>query len=171
MSAYNELVGFSESEVRTMLEYYRDATGVYNHTVDELIDIMKPWYNNNCFSSRCLNKERMFNSDMVLYFVSLYNAEEGTIPDNMIDTNVSSDYGKMRKMIRLEQTFGIKAQTLQKIAEDGYIIAPLKAEFSISELHEPRILRYDPKRTSSPCRTKPCGSRTILQVYERVLRP
>ena len=140
VSAYNELVGFSESEVRTMLEYYRDATGVFNHTVDDLIDIMKPWYNNNCFSSRCLDKQRMFNSDMVLYFLSLYISEEGTIPENMIDTNVSSDYGKMRKMIRLEKTFGIKAQTLQKIAEDGYIIAPLKSEFSISELHEPRIL-------------------------------
>ncbi len=140
MSAYHELVGFSESEVRIMLEYYRDATGVFNHTVDELIDIMKPWYNNNCFSERCIDKERMFNSDMVLYFLMKYISEEGTIPVNMIDTNVSSDYGKMRKMIRLEQTFGIKAQTLQKIAEDGYIVAPLKAEFSISELHEPRIL-------------------------------
>ena len=140
MSAYNELAGFSESEVRTMLEYYRDATGVFNHSVDELIDIMKPWYNNNCFSSRCIDKQRMFNSDMVLYFISLYISEEGTIPDNMIDTNVSSDYGKMRKMIRLEQTFGEKAQTLQKIAENGYIDAALKAEFSISELHEPRIL-------------------------------
>ena len=140
MSAYHELVGFSESEVRTMLEYYRDATGVFNHTVDELIDIMKPWYNNNCFSDRCIDKERMFNSDMVLYFLKKYIGEEGTVPTNMIDTNVSSDYGKMRKMIRLEQTFGEKAQTLQNIAEDGYIIAPLKAEFSISELHEPRIL-------------------------------
>lgn len=140
MSAYHELVGFSESEVRIMLEYYRDATGVFNHTVDELIDIMKPWYNNNCFSELCIAKERMFNSDMVLYFLMKYISEEGTIPMNMIDTNVSSDYGKMRKMIRLEKTFGIKAQTLQKIAEDGYIIAPLKTEFSISELHEPRIL-------------------------------
>lgn len=140
ISAYNELAGFSESEVRTMLEYYRDATSVFNHSVDELIDIIKPWYNNNCFSSRCIDKQRMFNSDMVLYFISLYISEEGTIPDNMIDTNVSSDYGKMRKMIRLEQTFGEKAQTLQKIAENGYIDAALKAEFSISELHEPRIL-------------------------------
>lgn len=140
MSAYHELVGFSESEVRTMLEYYRDATGVFKHSIDELIEVMKPWYNNNCFSDRCVDKERMFNSDMVLYFLMKYISEEGTMPSNMIDTNVSSDYGKMRKMIRLEQTFGIKAQTLQKIAEDGYIIAPLKTEFSISELHEPRIL-------------------------------
>ncbi len=140
MSAYHDLVGFSESEVRTMLEYYRDAKGCFNHTVEELIGIMKPWYNNNCFSDRCLNKERMFNSDMVLYFLMKYISEEGTIPSNMIDMNVSSDYGKVRKMIRLEQPFGEKAQTLQKIAEEGYIDAALKAEFSISELHEPRIL-------------------------------
>lgn len=140
VSTYNELVGFSETEVRTMLEYYRDASGVFNHSVDELIDIMRPWYNNNCFSDRCLDKQRMFNSDMVLSFLMKYIREDGSIPTNMIDSNVSSDYGKMRKMIRLEQTFGEKAQTLQKIVEDGYITSPLKAEFSISELHESRIL-------------------------------
>ena len=139
-SAYNEMVGFTESEVRTLLEYYEKQTGMFQHSVDELLEIIKPWYNNNCFSSRGLNRQRMFNSDMVLYFVKNYLAEEGTLPDNMIDPNVHSDYGKMRKMIKLEETFGEKAQTLQQIANDGYIDAPLKSEFSISELHVPQNL-------------------------------
>lgn len=140
LADYNEMVGFTENEVREMLEYYRDATGHFNHSVDELIDIMKPWYNNNCFSDLCVDDQRMFNSDMVLYFISQYMRSRYTIPAYMIDSNVSSDYGKMRKMIRLEQTFGQKAQILQNIATEGYSASPLKREFSISELHEPRIL-------------------------------
>lgn len=140
LADYNEMVGFTESEVREMLEYYRDATGLFNHSVDELIDIMKPWYNNNCFSDLCIDDQRMFNSDMVLYFLNQYMRSRYTIPAHMIDSNVSSDYGKMRKMIRLEQTFGQKAQILQHIATEGYSPSPLKREFSISELHEPRVL-------------------------------
>ena len=58
----------------------------------------------------------------------------------MIDPNVHSDYGKMRKMIRLEESFGEKAQTFQNIINDGYIDVPLKSEFSISELHKPANL-------------------------------
>ena len=137
---YSEMVGFTEQEVREMLQYYHDVTGEFRHSVDELLEVMRPWYDNNCFSSYHVGEQHMFNSDMVLYFISTYMQSLYNIPENMIDTNVSSDYGKMRKMIRLEQTFGEKAQTLQKIAEDGYIDAALKAEFSISELHEPRIL-------------------------------
>lgn len=137
---YNEMVGFTEQEVRAMLQYYHDATGKFRHTVDELLDVMRPWYDNNCFSNYCVDEEHMYNSDMVLYFIQTYIMDWYHIPMEMIDPNVHSDYGKMRKMIKLEETFGEKARTLQQIANDGYIDAPLKSEFSISELHNPQNL-------------------------------
>lgn len=136
-TAYNEMVGFTESEVREMLEYYRDATGLFNHTVDELIDIMKPWYNNNCFSDLCIDDQRMFNSDMVLYFLSEYIGEEGTIPTNMIDSNVSSDYSELSRKIGLEYRYEQKSIIMQKILEGGYVRTRLRPEMSISQLHLP----------------------------------
>lgn len=131
---YNEMIGFSESEVRTMLEYYRDQTGVFHHTVDELIEVMKPWYNNNCFSTDCIDKERMFNSDMTLYFVNNYIGREGKIPEFMIDTNVRSDYNKMRKMVKLDKTFGDKGHVMQQIFEDKLSYEKVVPEFSLYEM-------------------------------------
>ena len=41
-------------------------------TVDELIEIMKPWYDNYCFAEECYGETTMYNSNMVLYFVKNY---------------------------------------------------------------------------------------------------
>ena len=46
---FNEMTGFTEEEVREMLEYYSSVLP-FNHTVDELIQVMKPWYDNYCFA-------------------------------------------------------------------------------------------------------------------------
>ncbi len=131
---YNEMVGFTEDEVRTMLEYYRDATGVFKHPVDELIEVMKPWYNNNCFSSRSAKTQRMFNSDMTLYFTFNYIALDGCLPQDMIDTNVRSDYNKMRKMVKMDKSFGEKGQIIQAIFENKGCSYKLKPEFSLFDL-------------------------------------
>lgn len=143
---YNEMIGFTESEVRTMLEYYRDQTGVFRHTVDELIEVMKPWYNNNCFSSYCIEDERMFNSDMTLYFLNKYIGSGGHIPENMIDMNVRSDYNKMRLMVKLDKSFGEKGRVMQEIFSDRGIDCKVSPEFSIYELQEtdnlPSMLYY-----------------------------
>lgn len=46
---FNDLVGFSEAELREMLTYYKEQ-GVLMQTVDETIVMMKPNYDNYCFS-------------------------------------------------------------------------------------------------------------------------
>jgi len=137
---YNEMVGFTETEVRAMLEYYRDATGLFRHTVDELLSIMKPWYNNNCFSSSRVEGERMFNSDMALYFVKNYIDNGGHFPEDMIDTNVRSDYNRMRKMVKMDKSYGEKGQIMQYIFENRGITGKIKPEFSIEDLLVPENL-------------------------------
>jgi len=134
---YNEMIGFTEDEVRKMLEYYRDATGIFNHSVGELLEIMKPWYNNHCFSSVAVNKQRMFNSDMTLFFIKNYVDNEGCLPEDMIDTNVRSDYNKMRKMVRIDKSFDEKGQIMQNIFENRGCRGRIKPEFSLNELQRP----------------------------------
>ena len=46
---FNNMIGFTEAEVRELLEYYRQQ-GKIIHPVDELISMMKPWYDNYCLS-------------------------------------------------------------------------------------------------------------------------
>ena len=133
-STFNSLVGFTETEFRQMLEYYRDATGVFKHSVDQLIKITKPWYDNNCFSEDSVNEERVYNSDMALYFVDNYIQKNGNIPELMVDPNISSDYNKMTKLIRFEKNFGAKTSLIQRINNDGEIYARIKPEFALTDL-------------------------------------
>ena len=133
-SQFNSLAGFTETEFRQMLEYYHDATGVFHHTVDELIEITKPWYDNNSFSEDSIDDDRMYNSDMGLFFIREYIKKNGKIPENMVDSNISSDYNKMTKLIRFEQQFGEKTSLIQRINNDGYIYGTIKPEFALNDL-------------------------------------
>ncbi|MBO4772990.1 MAG: AAA family ATPase [Bacteroidales bacterium] len=131
---FNSFVGFTETEYRQMLEYYRDATGIFKHTVDQLIEITKPWYDNNCFSIKSVGEERMYNSDMGLYFIKNYIQNGGEIPEKMVDKNVKTDYNKMVALIRFEKNFGEKTSLIQRINNDGQIYAQIEDEFALQDL-------------------------------------
>jgi hypothetical protein len=133
-STFNSLTGITETEFRQMLEYYRDVTGIFKHSVDQLIEITKPWYDNNCFSEDSVKDDRVFNSDMVLFFVDNYIQKNGQIPEKMIDKNISSDYNKMTKLIRFEKNFGDKTSLIQRINNDGQIYSQIEEEFALKDL-------------------------------------
>ena len=130
---FNALVGFSEAEVRRMLEYYSHHHA-YNHTVDELIEIMKPWYDNYCFSEDSLDEPPMYNSDMVLYFLSQYLGRGCRLPKDMLDDNIRTDYNKMRMLIRKDRGSGRSVGIIQYIAETGGITAELKKSFPSEDI-------------------------------------
>ncbi len=131
---FNSFVGFTESEFRQMLEYYRDATGIFRHSVDELIEITKPWYDNNCFSSGAVGNERLYNSDMALYFIAEYIENNGKIPEKLVDANINTDYNKMTKLIQFEKQFGQKTSLIQRITTEGQIYCNIESEFSLDNL-------------------------------------
>lgn len=116
-SAFNNMIGFNEHEVRTLIDYYKDCA-VLPHTTDELIEMMKPWYDNYCFSTESLNEPSMYNSDMVLYFMNRYLLNK-RIPNNMLDANIRTDYNKLRHLIHVDKTFGENASVVQEIVEKG----------------------------------------------------
>lgn len=63
---FNSMVGFSGSELQEMLSYY-ESEGMLVNSKEELVRLMKPWYDNYCFAWECIG-QTMYNSDMVLYF-------------------------------------------------------------------------------------------------------
>ncbi len=125
---FNAMVGFTEQEVREMLDYYRQYFP-FRHTTDDLLEIMKPWYDNYCFAVKCLDEPPMYNSDMVLYFVYFYTKDKGQLPDSMLDSNIRTDYGKLRMLIRKDRGFEHDASVIQHIVETGGITAVLKDSF------------------------------------------
>ena len=130
---FNELVGFTEVDVRAMLEYYA-TTCEFHHTTDQLIEIMKPWYDNYCFAEESYGRTTMYNSNMVLYFVDNYIRNGGEVPDNMLEENIRVDYNKLRMLIRADKEFSHDASIIQTIVQQGYITGELKTGFPAEQI-------------------------------------
>lgn len=130
---FNSIIGFSEEEVREMIGYYKKEGALpADVTADELVEMMKPWYDNYCFSSRKLD-ERMFNSDMTLYFLNSY-LQSQMPPDTMVDNNIRTDYNKLRHLVQIDKTFGANASVIQQIIAEGSITANIVTAFPAEKM-------------------------------------
>ncbi len=126
---FNEMVGFTEEEVREMLAYYASVLP-FRHNVDELIEVMKPWYDNYCFSEEEYGKTTMYNSVMVLYFVDNYIRNNYDIPKKLVETNIRIDYDKIiRKLIRYDREFSHNSGIIEDMLVKGFALGDLKDIF------------------------------------------
>ena len=135
--AFNAILGFSEEEVRTMIGYYQ-AEGVLPPGIaaDRLLDEMRPWYDNYCFSEESLD-EHVFNSDMVLYCLNSYLLQKKP-PRQMVDNNIRTDYNKLRQLIRIDKKLGENASVLQDVIAQGSTTAELVTSFPAERMADPK---------------------------------
>jgi len=115
---FNSIIGFTEAEVITMLNHYKEA-GLINEPNENLLAVMREWYNTYCFSEDSID-HKMYNSDMTLYFVDNY-LSQGVIPKVLVDNNIKIDYGKLHHLIILDKRVNGNFSTIQRIAEEGEI--------------------------------------------------
>ena len=125
---FNEMVGFTEQEVREMLTYYSQQYG-FSHSVDELIEVMKPYYDNYCFAEEAYGETTMYNSNMVLSFLYKYIDYRCRIPGRMLDENIRVDYSKLRMLIRKDKEFAHDASVIQTLVSQGFVTGELKEGF------------------------------------------
>ena len=126
----NSMLGFSEEELREMLAYYK-SQGALMREIDDVLDEMRPWYNNYCFAVESCGKERVYNSTMVLnYLDSLVNS--GHAPSDMVDRNTRTDYNKLRQLVDIDRGLGShdRISAVMDIANKGYVDMKLTASFS-----------------------------------------
>ena len=136
-SRFNQMLGFSEEEVRQMIRYYKDAGAIKPEvTEDSIIDDIKPWYDNYCFAEDSFGTEpSMFNSDMVCYYLSTL-IDKGKRPKEMIDPNTMTDYGKLKRLIKIDKTEGKRTEIIHNIAENGFIKAHIVSHFPAERMME-----------------------------------
>ena len=136
-SRFNQMLGFSEDEVRQMIRYYKDAGAIKPEvTEDSIIDDIKPWYDNYCFAEDSFGTEpSMFNSDMVCYYMSTL-IDKGKRPKEMIDPNTMTDYGKLKRLIKIDKTEGKRTEIIHNIAEKGFIKAHIVSHFPAERMME-----------------------------------
>ena len=133
---FNEMTGFTEEEVRQMLDYYGSVLP-FNHTTDELIKVMKPWYDNYCFAEERYGETTMYNSVMVLNFVDNYIRSNYQIPKKMVETNIRIDYDKLRMLIRHDKEFAHDASIIQQLVTQGFVIGTLNENFPAERINDP----------------------------------
>ena len=166
---FNEMTGFNEEEVRAMQDYYA-TTCQFHHSTDELIEAMKPWYDNYCFAEQSYGGTTMYNSNMVLYFVDNYIRNRGYMPRNMVEENIRVDYNKLRMLIRKDKEFAHDASTIQTLVQQGYITGELKTGFPAETIAEPdnfiSLLFYFGMLTISGTKR----GKTLLTIPNQVVR-
>ena len=127
---FNQMLGFSEDEVRQMIRYYKEVGAIKPEiSEDSIIDDIKPWYDNYCFAKDSFGREpSMFNSDMVCYYMSML-VDTGRKPEEMVDPNTKTDYKKLRNLIEIGNMTEERRQTIYDIVHTGYTISTLNSYF------------------------------------------
>ena len=134
---FNQMLGFSEDEVRQMIRYYKEVGAIRPElTEDSIVADMKPWYDNYCFAEDSFGREpSMFNSDMVCYYMSNL-VDTGRRPKELIDPNTMTDYGKLKRLIKIDKTEGKRVEVIHAIAEKGFVKARLVSHFPAERMME-----------------------------------
>ena len=131
---FNEILGFTEGEVREMLEYYK-SEGCWEGDTDAVLGVMREWYDNYCFAESCTDV-KMYNPDMVLYFVNYLSANH-VVPKTLVDENVKTDYKKLRYLIILDKRLNGNFSRIREIAEEGEVVADIRTGFPAERLIDP----------------------------------
>lgn len=130
----NTLCGFTAPDVEAIV---RDVTSSGGYTLDPAAVVMdlRRFYNGYLFSHDA--HERMFNPDMVLYFLKGMTAP-ASYPRDILDVNVRTDYGRIRRLLftpdGTPRTEII--DTYQTILTEGSIEASLQTSFPLDRAYE-----------------------------------
>lgn len=168
---FDEMLGFSTTNVVEMFTYYKEHGSIpADSDIDAIVNDMKPWYDNYCFAKQALKKKtRMFNCDMVLYYLRNY-MDAGCPPEEMIDPNTRTDYGKMKKLLQFDKLDGERKGIIRKIAEEEQIVTQLYESFSAYQIPKaeifPSLLFYYGMLTIKGTR----GSKLILGIPNNNVR-
>ena len=128
---FNAMLGFSEADTHEMFRYYQ-ANGKLRPEADieAMMAEMKPWYNNYCFSPDCLEDDRLYNCDMVLYYLR-HQIFYGRAPREMVDKNIRTDYKKLKMLADIDRgnQRENRMSVIEEIAATGTVTMTLKTSF------------------------------------------
>lgn len=130
-SRFHGMCGFTENEVRDLLAEILPLEAS-EQTCSNLLKEMEWLYDGYCFSED--SKERLFNSDMVLYYL-MGIVQRGEAPREVLDPNIDSDHDKMKGLFSLktEEDRIRNREILRNIVEGKEIWTQLAPGINFSE--------------------------------------
>ncbi|MDX2071806.1 MAG: AAA family ATPase [Haliscomenobacter sp.] len=121
---FHDLMGFTHSEVEQMLH----SSDIPLAKIPTMLSDLMDWYNGYFFTTDV--HDRLFNPDMVLYFLKEYNVLK-KYPYEMLDSNIISDYRKVRKYFRIGADETERFELLEALVKEGYVDFPLTRLYNI----------------------------------------
>ena len=95
---FNDLCGFRETEIAAVLARIARECDLPQSKTDEALSMMRTFYNGYRFSRRA--EELVYNPTLALYFLKVFQ-RDCRYPDEILDTNLAMDRGKMHYIARL----------------------------------------------------------------------
>jgi hypothetical protein len=132
-SIFAGMAGFTQEEVDAVVDYFVGEGVVPVSDRERVLETMEKNYNNYCFSED--TDGRIYNSNSVMYLIHQYT-KSGKMPTSVIDTNMRTDYQKMRFLVLQSRKLNGNFNILNEILLKNETKAHLKKDFPISELIE-----------------------------------
>jgi len=121
---FHDLMGFTHEEVEALLH----KSEIPAETVPGLMSDLADWYDGYLFATD--TTQYLFNPDMVLYFLQQYSIKS-KYPEVMLDTNVVSDYRKIRNIFKIGGQESARFEILEELVQNGYIDFPLTQLYNL----------------------------------------
>jgi len=131
---FNALAGFTTEDVQRLVTGVL-ADGGYTLDPARVEEDLRLYYNGYLFSQDAT--ERLFNPDMVLYFLKELQPPS-RYPKELLDINVRTDYGRIQRLLFTPQ--GEVRETVlasfQTVITEGWIDAEPASSFPLDRAHE-----------------------------------
>jgi hypothetical protein len=128
---FNDLAGFTLDETKIFLDrLYEDCPKFKLKSKQEkLIKDITHFYNGYLFSP--LAKDKIYNANLLMYFVDTFDKENCTYPMKMLDSNIASDYVKIMQIFAIGDKES-NYEVLTDLIYTGEVIASLKDKFNFA---------------------------------------
>ena len=121
------MLGFTHAEADTYLRYVLDKYTGSQERYDEIWQLIVNNYDGYRFSPK---GEKLFNATILTYFLKNFATRHGEVPEEMIDENLRTDIGWLRRLtLSLENS---KAMLDALVIDNGlaYNVADLSSKFN-----------------------------------------
>jgi len=97
---FNALCSFRKAEIAAVLSRIAEECNLPQSDADEALAMMRTFYNGYRFSRN--TEEQVYNPTLALYFLKTFQRDY-RYPDEILDTNLAMDRGKMHYISRLSE--------------------------------------------------------------------
>jgi len=128
---FHNMLGFTEEDT---LKLTHQVCSRFGGDSEKIYQQMTDYYNGYRFCEERSRDGKLFNPDMVLYYLTEYEAR-GYSPSNLMDVNIASDYRKIGNLFRLIELEGGREIINSLMAKDA-VNGNLTVQFNLEREFE-----------------------------------